>query len=402
MYAYSEKKLAKDLTRAARAINTDLEPEYNAERQSLNLYRASEPDAPPYSIFLGNLFLKVRSRSRADRKAIIEDFVEQMLNPPELSRDEMLASLAIRARTHFEVNFRNRLIELQAEPPDFVLEVIGDMLGEIVSDRDEVVQTVTLDHLEELETTKEEAVKIARARLIGATDEYQWTQTADNVWVSTYEDDYDFARVLADPAHARFPFDGKPIIFAPSHSVCLVTGNQDPQTLDAMIDIGTERAAEHRSLSQRLWTVDGDGIIAWITDESHAANPIRTLRDLAERISQYTDQKAYLEQLLDQRDEDSYVAEFTVYENEGQYVSYATYTMNLPSYLPEADRIALVGVVGEKQPDVLGFVVWDDFVEAIGPDTLVAMPGLLPRRYQLTASLTPEQDARLRGKLVAL
>ncbi len=403
IFAYSEKKLARDLAKAASKLEPDLESDYNAERRSLYLYRASEPDAPPYAIFLGNLFLKVKSRSRGERRAILEDFVLQMLNPPELSKDEMLASLALRARTHFEVNLRRRLIELQhGEPPDFVMGVSGDLIYEIVSDRDEVVRSITHEDLAELETTADEALKIARARLAGATDEYQWQQVAENVWRSAYDDDYDFARLLADPGATRWPFDGKPVILAPSHSVCLTTDRTDPETLNTMIDIGCDAAAEHRGLSQRLWTLGDDCIVAWMTTEHDPAHPVRLIRDLAELMNQYNDQKGYLTELLDRRNEDAYVAEFSAYEKDGAYVSYVTYTINLPTYLAEADHVAIVGGLDDGKPDVLGYVLWREFEEALGPGALEAMPDLSPKRFQLTEPLSNEQVTRLKARVRSL
>ena len=400
LFAYTEKKLARDMARAAKAIEPNLKDVYEAERSSLELYKVGEPDAPPYAFFLGNLFRRVRNLPRAERRAIVDDFVKRALSPPELTRDELLASLALRVRTPFEFDLRMRMVSLgMDDPPTFTTASRGGLLLELIADNPETVRSVSLEDLAEADVSPEQALEIARAALAAATDERQWQQVAENVWASSYDDDYDLARIAADVDAARWPFAGAPILYAPSHSVCLATDRTDGGTLENMVRIGDERAADHRPLSQRLWIARDGGLHALSVPEADGeAARILEQQSFRERMSEYGEQKGYLEEALRRREEDSYVAEYTVYETGGALRSFATYTINLPTYLPRAERVALVEHTGGEFTH-LGFVAWDTFADILGGDDFVRFDNLEPERYQLTHSLSDARIARLKSAL---
>ncbi len=400
MFGYSEKKLAKDIGKIAKRLDSGLSSTYDPQSRSVDLHRVSDGETAPYNIYLGNLYLKLKDMTRAQRSESIEAFLAEVLFPKELTADELIASLALRARTRFELDLRRNLMAIGGAPFETVAYGDGDLLLELVADGDESIMSVSPDKLSEASISADDAYKTAAATLVRATGESQWTQISEQIWASTYEDDYDFSRLVAAGLSARFPFDGAPVVFAPSHSVCLATDTPKGPVLAEMIEIGNKAAESHRPFSQLLWTLLPDEHWArWTTTPGEDGHAEFVLQELRERVAQYDDQQQYLESLLQDRGEDSFVASYQVYERNGELQSVATYTLNLPSYLPETDIVALVDPESGNKEPVLGAVTWAQFAEALGSDTLKVMDDLSPPRFQLLGKLTDEQLQRLQGAL---
>jgi len=400
LFGYSEKKLAKDIGRIAKRLDSGLSSTYDPQSRSVDLHRVSDGEAAPYNIYLGNLYLKLKDMTRAQRSESIEAFLSEVLFPKELTADELIAALALRARTRFELELRRNLMAIGGAPFETVAYGDGDLLLELVADGDESIMSVSPDKLSEASISADDAYKTAAATLVRATSENQWMKVSEHVWASTYEDDYDFSRLVAAGSSARFPFDGLPVVFSPSHSVCLATDTPTGAALAEMAEIGNKAAESHRPFSQLFWTLLPDGTWSrWTTNPGEDGHAELVLQEVRERIAQYDDQQQYLESLLQERGEDSFVASYQVYERGGELQSVATYTLNLPSYLPGTDIVALVDPdAGNKEP-VLGAVTWAQFAEALGSDTLKMMDDLSPPRFQLLDELTQEQLQRLQDAL---
>ena len=400
MFGYSEKKLAKDIGKIAKRLDSGLSSTYDPQSRSVDLHRVSDGEAAPYNIYLGNLYLKLKDMTRSQRSESIEAFLTEIMFPKELTADELIAALALRARTRFELALRRNLMAIGGVPFETVAYGDGDLLFELVADGDESIMSVSPDKLSEASISADDAYKTAAATLVRATDESQWTRISDHVWMSTYEDDYDFSRLVAAGSSVRFPFDGVPVVFAPSHSVCLATDTPRGPVLAEMIEIGNKAAELHRPFSQLLWTLPPDEYWSrWVVNPGEDGHAELVLQEVRERVAQYDDQQQYLESLLQDRGEDSFVASYQVYERDGELQSVATYTLNLPSYLPRTDVVALVDPSAGKSDAVLGTVPWTVFAEALGTDTLKVMDGLSPPRFQLLSELTNEQLEQLHGFL---
>jgi len=400
LFGYSEKKLARDIGKIAKRLDSGLSSTYDPQSRSVDLHRVSDGEDAPYNIYLGNLYLKLKDMTRSQRSESIEAFLTEVLFPKELTADELIAALALRARTRFELELRGNLMAIGGVPFETVAYETGDLVLELVADGDESIMSVSPDKLSDASISAEDAYKTAAATLVRATNESQWTQISEHVWASAYEDDYDFSRLVAAGSSARFPFDGAPVAFVPSHSVCLVTSNPSGPVLAEMIEIGNEAAESHRPFSQLLWAQRPDGQWAqWTTNPGEDGYAELVLQEVRERVAQYDDQQQYLESLLQDRGEDSFVASYQVYERDGELQSVATYTLNLPSYLPKTDVVALVDPDAGKNDAVLGAVAWSQFEQALGADTLKVMDGLSPPRFRLLGELTTEQLQRLQNAL---
>lgn len=403
MFGYSEKKLAKDIGRLAQRFDADLSAHYVADAHRVDLRRASEPETPPYQIFLGNLFLKVKAMRRAERDDILQAFLADALSPKLRSADELIAALALRVRTPWELALRHQMIAIYNDPPEFITYGDGELVLELVADNEESVGTVPLEDLQAAEISVADAFKAAAATLVRASDGAQWSQQADHVWLSTYSDDYDFARLVVAGDALRLPFSAAPIVFAPSHSVCLVADETGAGTLARLIEIGNKLAETHRPLSQLLWTRSDDG--RWLPlelePEDDGYSQLRMQR-VVEQIGRYEDQKHYLESLLESRGEDSFVAAYQVYERDDALHIVSTYTLDVPSYLPHTEQVVIVDPNRKSDQSVLGSLSWADFAETLGPQVLQPMPDMSPPRFSLLGALTGDQRERLLAQLAPI
>ena len=396
MFKYTEKKLAKDIGRVAESIDPSLDYEYLPESREVKLTSRDDEPGGPFSVFLGNIFLKVSELPKKQRLPTIEAFLREVLTPKELSPDELMESLALRVRTDFEIDFRNRNLELMGyDATPSVTVRRGDLLIEIVSDREESVSIASADDLAGIGVAEDEALRMAAAKLRRGTGDDQWEKVDESIWISRYQDDYDFARLVAAEDFGRFPFAEPPIVFAPSHSICLVTSSTAADVLTRMVEIGNEYSASHRPFSQLLWTPDDDaGWKEWKPDPESGASSVAGLQAIRETVGQYDESKDYLERSLG--GEDVFVATFQAIQNDDGLTCYCVYTFDIPSYLPLADSVAIVDPELPEDQTVVGHVDWEEFAEIVGSESLDQIDEMTPPWYRLMQPLDERRKDRIR------
>ena len=126
---------------------------------------------------------------------------------------------------------------------------------------------------------------------------------------------------------------------------------------------------------------------------------VSELQRVKETLSHYAEQKSYLEELLESRNEDSFVASYQVFERDEGYRTLCTYTLNLPSYLPRTDVVAIVDPSAGESSSVLGQIAWGEFEAVLSGETLAQMIDEVPARFRLTNKLSPAQESALRRAL---
>jgi len=393
MFEYTEKKLAKDIGKVAASIDSSLQWTYLPDTSEVTLTHSKDETSRPYTVFLGNLFLKVSTMSKKDRLVSIEAFLRDAFTPKELAPEELMASLALRVRTEFEIEFRNRHIELMGhEPPPSISVLRGELLIEVVSDSDESVSVARSDDLAEISVTEDEAIRMAAAKIRRATDQGQWELLEESIWISKYQDDYDFARLVAAEDYGSFPFSAPPIVFAPSHSICLVTDKSDAEILSQMVEIGNDLSASHRSFCQLLWTLkDGAQWKQLEPKETHGGFEIASLQAIREIAKKYEETKDYLERSLG---EEVYVGTYEAIQNEDGLICYSVYTMGLPSCLPHTDFVAIVDPDLPESESLVGRVDWYEFEQCC--ESIEQIENMNPDWYRILHPLDAIQKNRLR------
>ena len=391
VFKYSEKKLAKEIQNEVKLIDPTLKCTYLPAEREVVFTKLDDGTYGPSSLFLGNIFLNVSKMPKKERIELVRSFVGDSLAPQELSADETMASLVLRTRTDFELYFRNRNLAIRGHDPSPSIAVSrGEFLVEVVADGDKTLSVPKPSDLSEIGVTEEEAFRIAVAKTRRVTDEDQWEEIEESIWVSRYQDDYDFARLVAAEEKAKYPFDGQPIVFAPSHSICLATDNENAAVLTRMIDIGNEYSATHRRFSQKLWTPrSGTDWRAWQPDVTSASTSVASLQQIRESSHIYEETQTYLQRKLG---DDIFVATYNAIGNEGTYISYFTYTFDLPSYLPLTDLVALVDPGRPEDEQLVGWVTWQEFESCLSEDLNRSSDISIPVWFQVTKGLGLNQQ----------
>jgi hypothetical protein len=396
MSKYTEKKCAKDIGKVAESIDPSLKHTYLPQSREVKLVSTDDDTGRPFAVFLGNIFLNVSKLPRKERLRTIEALLREVMTPTELSPDELMESLSLRVRTDFEIEFRirdNELVGQEAPPP--ISRGRGELQLEVVFDRDETVSIARPDDLAKIGVSGDEAVRMATAKIRRSTGGDQWQKFDESIWMSRYQDDYDFARLVAAEEFGEFPFDGPPIVFAPSHSICLATNSTDTEVLLKMTEIGNKSSAKHRPFCQLLWTLeDGCDWQEWRPDDASESWGVAQLQTKREAINRYKRMKDYLDRSLVG---DAFVATFQAMRDDDGLTSISAYTLDVPSYLPRTDFVGVVDPGGlPERVTVIGRVDWDEFEKSLGIGTIEQVEDLNPPWYRIMQKLDAGQKERLR------
>ena len=234
MFSSSEEKLANQIMRSILAFAPSRRPQYLREQSLIFIPEESLDNQPAATINLGSFFSDWNSLSRTERTAYIDDIVEATLSAPMDSIDQRLASLRLRARTLEELHYRDQN-PATATNLTHTLYGNGPLLLELVENSETHVKLVTSDVLDTLSINADEAFNMAAAAHRRETDANQW-QSIGDVWMSNYQDDFDFSRLMITASESIFPFSDKDVIaYVPSHSVCVITNQTDAHTLEQLV-----------------------------------------------------------------------------------------------------------------------------------------------------------------------
>jgi hypothetical protein len=349
-----------------------------------------------YKIFLGNLRNRAQDMGREERHQFIREMIMTFTDRSEITAEELKANLFLRARTGTELSLRNILLASPDAKPSTPAAINrGDIILEVVMDIPNGVRMVDQETLTEHEVTLEDGVNLAATNLLRITPDSGddlWEKIDENVWISKPHDDYDAARLFTFPEQMRLPFKGKAAAYVPSHSIVLITDKRDEATFKTMMDFGASAAETHRPLSFDIWEQVDEG---WkkMTSPDRASLVYKASVESSGRA--YAEQKEVLEQVFEAKEKDIFVASVMMMKNTdtGEYTTLAVF-IDGHSYLPIVDYIIpQLGGAGNKE--INGKIKWDRFVEILGQQYLVAVPGLEPERYEFTGSIPSEMRAEL-------
>ena len=391
VFPYSEKKLANELLAILPEAYPDTKFAYLPEHREI---RGHDDSAV---LFLGNLFNRVKHLPRKERAEELIAFVTTILESKDPER--FIERLMPRARSSFEIWLRKQYagrLKNKDGIEDLVNYPVNDSLVlELVIDGATTVRSVSTNDLMENDLAVAQALKIANANLHRNSDSNGWQEINPGVWRSTFEDDYDFARIFVGSDLCP-PIDPA-IIYAPSQSAVGAAAPDDPDALTMMIELTGQAAQAHRPLSEYLWCYTAGRIERWIPSEREPGYSIANLQLIRETIKQYEEQSELLYRQLESREEDSFVAQYVATQSaDGKISSYCTYTINLPSYLPQTDVVMLFDPEAGRKGELLGQVSWDEFLSSLGL-ALRNVEGFIPPRYELLANI----DSATRNNLLA-
>ncbi len=365
-----------------------------------------DDEAPFLNIFLGNLRNRTLELGQADRDAYIRNFLNQVIQSEEVTAETLRETLLMRNRTPEEFSLRQLIMtpddgEYPFEP---IIIAKGEMLFEPVLNLENAVSSVNVKTMREHGFAFDELIQIAGQNLLGLTPDTaadHWEKLEGDIWISKLNDDFDAARVFLFPEQLKFPFAGSPIVFAPSHAICLITSHTDEATLARMIELGKASAETHRPLSHALWHQTDDG---WRRMESEDRNSTVGRARLVETLTAYEDQKNSLEQHFEKTKQDIHVAAVIATSDDTDpkvpIIKTQAVFIGVGSYLPKTDFIIL-GFEAMSDSKPIDQVNWDTLVEVLD-DKFQPHPDYLPERYICSGALTKAEIKALRAAATAL
>lgn len=266
-----------------------------------------------------------------------------------------------------------------------------DLAVELVYDTPNAIASVNPEHLARWGLPLADALRTARHNLRLCTQGTLEPLRA-GVYQSPWRDNHDSSRILLTELISRLDVRGAPVALIPTRDVLLVTGADDVAGLGVVADIAEPALQGTRTISG-VAHVFTDG--AWRRFEPPVGHPQRERFRCMARMSTAADYEAQ-KQLLDQKHEsegaDIFVGSFLLLRDRatGEVKSLSTWAYNAVSLLPRTDEIAIASGPHDA-PDVR--LPWEHAAEIV--EDLLKPQGLVPERYLVEKSPTPQQFERL-------
>jgi len=373
-------------------IYPDVGYQYDAKSDTISRVD-SISDERGYTFYLGNLRNRALEMGGKERKTYLRDTILVFTDNSEITSDELKNSLYLRARTVSEISLRNLYLNNYENPPKTpAILNRGNIAMEIVMDIPNAIRTIDLETLQQNDMDLETGLNLAATNLLKTTPQKTediWEKIDENIWISKLNDDYDAARLFTFPGELYLPFDGPLVIFAPAHSVALISSSQDEEILSKMVDFGTSAAETHRPLSQALWQAKAEG---WVRLTSTDRTTPAGAAYFKEQLTDYLQQREILEQKFEKDNIDIFVPTIMTFENDKDEITTFAVLVDDHTYLPKVNRVVLDS---ENISKGSVYVEWDDFTSIIGEKNMNPVPDLIPPRYDFDGQLTKEKKKKL-------
>lgn len=338
---------------------------------------------------LATIYTEHCSLPRNERKAHLERLAEAFV----LSQDELPPGFD-EARQHLRPKIWTRaqfaMMDLQQRLEsgpalDLPLYSLGEhLLTTVVYDLPSSMRTLSEEDFEGWNTSYYEAMETARVNLDETT--IAWARVGENLHSAITGDNYDSSRVLLTSRIREFELQGEPIAMVPTRDSLLVTGSEDVEGLQMMLELtGKNLAEDPRPLSGvPLQLIDDE----WQDWQPPADHPLQADFEWLTQMflgGVYADQQALLSSVLEKDALDVFVASFSGAENSdtGQKFSYCVWSEGVDAMLPETQYIELMTEADLDRGEGTGVGgTWSEVHEVVG-DLMQPVADLYPPRWRV-------------------
>ncbi|EKU23896.1 DUF1444 domain-containing protein [Xanthomonas graminis] len=264
-------------------------------------------------------------------------------------------------------------------------EIAEDCVELLAIDRPDSTSTLTQGPKDAWGITFEQALAIAHDNLRDATPE-RFVEVAAGIFQGGWQDAYDSSRVVLPDVLQRVPVKGRPVFMLPTRDCLLVVGDRDETAMAGMLELSLEAAAHGRCISSLAFAYDdARRIVPFALPQPEHRRRQAHLQRMLDAPA-YSLQKELLEKIHAANQADIFVASYRVFEENdgsGRQFSLATWTRDVDTSLPKADRIAFVVPKDEGDADVV-VADWDKAV-AVVADLMEQEPDFYPPRFRVRA-----------------
>ncbi|MEA9578715.1 DUF1444 family protein [Xanthomonas nasturtii] len=292
-----------------------------------------------------------------------------------------------------------RLAHRREHGPDAAFTVVfrevGDDCAELLAiDRADSISLLLQGPNQEWGINLQQGLVIAHDNLRDATSD-RFVEVAPGVFRGAWQDAYDTSRVLLPDVIARVAVRGRPVFMLPTRDCLLVVGDRDEAPMAAMLELSIEAASQGRCVSALAYTYEERRIVPFALPQPQHLLRQGDLRRMMD-VSSYAMQRELLQAVHEAEQLDIFVASYGVYKESGgsgHQFSLATWTEDVDTLLPKADRIAFVASKEEGDADVV-VTQWEQAVGVVGA-LMELQPEFYPPRYRVRSFPSPVQLQQL-------
>jgi hypothetical protein len=209
---------------------------------------------------------------------------------------------------------------------------------------------------------------------------------AHGVWVTPWQDNFDFARLLLTDLIEAHPVQGDPVILIPNRDTLLLTGSDDIAGI-AVIAAAAESEATHpRAIHPFAVRLSFGSWTPFLPPVDHPSHHKYKLMSLTSIGQDYQSQKDRLVSLYETLRQETFVAEYFVLEGvpPGCFLSCCRWRKGLDTVLPRTDMVLFC----DEERTVYS-AAWEDVVEVVGD--LMEVVYTYPERYRVRTFPTADQ-----------
>lgn len=343
-------------------------------------------------LFLGNAYEEFKALPRNDRNRVFQRYEPEAYAAVDAFDDKEAASRSLLPRVRDRLYASMLGLRTRQQFGDHVMKE-GDALptlphrpvGEVLAaslciDLPTTVIDCLDQNYERLKSSLDELWPVALENL-RAISKAPFKQVAPGVFVSTFSDSHDPARLLLPELFVNLPVKGACVAGVPNRNTLIVTGADDPAGLDEFVTLMKLGLKDPRIVSSMPLVLTDTG---WAPFERERTDPTgRELSILAAqaRLGLNDGQKQTLEAEHQRTDEPVFVASYkVVMSQEGEVISYATWTKDVVTLLPKTKDLMFVVLVDEAvDPEVIR-VPWETAERVVG-HRMKRRPDLWPERW---------------------
>jgi hypothetical protein len=373
----SRDKFARQVMAALRAAGDQRAVTYDAANFRLQF----EGDAGAGTANLTNFYAEHCNTPRSGRRKHLKHIIRGLLTylkevPKEFDEARHDLRPIVRSRSYLE------LIRLQAqldspEPPSIPHHDIGaHLVGALVFDLPESMQTVNQQNLDEWGVTYYEALEAAQQNL--AETQFAFAKLGDSLYASLTGDNYDASRLLLPNLIERLEVQGPPVAVVANRDTLLITGRDDEAGLGMLADLAEKALDDPRPLCGIPIVHQGEEWVGWLPERDHPHFQKFRLLEVKTMAGEYGDQQRLLAEWLEKREEDVFVASYTAVRSPaGEVSSYCVWSEGVDSLLPQTHKVMFFRP--ETQQTVGG--EWEHVRTVVG-GLLTLVPDMYPPRYR--------------------
>jgi hypothetical protein len=360
--------------------------------------RIGGPDAKEL-FFLENFYAVFAKAPRKERHDVVVRAAMQWIQRPAekpgtFAEARSLLRPAVRSLAYYDMS--NLRLEVEGLPDRVTpFQTLGKHLAiGLVLDYPESVRMVLPKDLADWGVSIDEAMQGALSTLSEQSSP-SFAQEG-GLFRSTWDDAYDATRLLLSHVVTTLPVRGRHVALAPHRNLLLITGSEDAEGLLAMASAAEQMFGEPQPISAWPLILEEGAWRDWNVASDHPAAHAFQLVQLRRLSIDYADQGALLTTVVTQNDEDGpYVAKFSASQHAttGVLTSYATWTDEVDTLLPEVERISFNRVHSRENVEGLGFVKWDEVMRVV-PE-LLEPTDRYPARWRVRQFPSAEQLAQM-------